>query len=152
MNLKGTTTSKAERAVQLFFRDDRQFEIRHMPLKMGFVVEMVKQQVIRAWLMPYGVLKRFDGWAGIGACMMLISYGRDIICDPFRQLQQGEKPEVGGTLIKSQISDIATSVCYQHERGPKRSDIDKIVMWLGVALTGITIALVVLALKGAAGG
>lgn len=152
MGIKDTFGAQKEQCLQLYFRDDRQLTFRPMPVTDGFVTEMERDKVIKAWLMPYRVLKRYDGKDNKSATMLLLSYGRDIVLDPFNQLAPNEKPEAGDRLVKNFISNIATSVFYKHEKGPKHTDVDRMVWFIGFTMIILTVIILIVSLKGVYSG
>ena len=133
MNLFGTPK---ERGTQLYFRDDGGFLFRKLDIVDGFVVDRNKSgEAVKAWMMKYKLLKRFDGYKGVGADMVTISYARDIVYDPFGQLKDREKPDKGDSLIKDFICKISTAICYKHERTAKGSVFaEKIVLFMGATM------------------
>ena len=114
------------------------------------MVEKVQDVVIKAWLLFYKLQKRFKGYKRIGFDMVTISFDRDIVLDTFGQLSDAEKPQRGADLKKSFVSNIATATCYKHEHtDKKRSLLDKMVMYLGMALLcELAIILLQVAMKG----
>jgi len=141
-----------EHCQQLHFRDDRSFIFRKLPIENTFVLEKQGEATKAAWMMPYRVLKRFNGHKGIRPGMVLISYNRDIILDKWGQVGASDKPEAGKGLIKDTIAQIATGVFYQHETGKKRSSVDRMIMFLGslMMLFGFVIALIAIRKAGLA--
>ena len=133
MNLFGVPK---EKRTQLYFRDDGSFIFRKLDIEDGFLVEKNKSgEIIKAWMMRYKLLKRFDGYGNIGADMVTISYARDIVFDPFSQLKDSETPGKGNSLIKDFVRNIAEAKCYRHEMSAKGSLFaDKIVIYMGVVM------------------
>lgn len=125
-----------EKRTQLYFRDDGGFQFRPLDIENTFLVERGKgKEVNKAWMLRYKLLKRFNGFKNISADMVTVSYARDIVFDPFRQLNDSEKPEKGKALIKDFIKKIAEAICYQHERTAKGSTFtDKITLYLGITM------------------
>jgi len=140
MNLFGT---QKEQRTQLYFRDDGRFIFRKLDIENTFLVEKTKTgEASKAWMLRYKLLKRFDGFKGIGADMVTVSYARDIVFDPFSQLKVNEKPEKGKGLIKEFIKKIATSICYQHERTAKGTTfVETITLFLGVTMVLLALAI-----------
>lgn len=140
MNLFGIPK---EKGTQLYFRDDGGFQFRKLDIEDTFLVEKNSDNVaIKAWMMKYKLLKRFNGFGNIGADMVTVSYGRDIVFDPFNQLNKGEKPEKGKNLIKDFVKKIATAKCYQHERTAKGSIFtDKVTLFLGLTMVLLALAI-----------
>lgn len=124
-----------ERRTQLYFRDDGGFLFRKLDIEDGFLVEKVAKEIIKAWMMRYKLLKRFNGYKKIGADMVTISFARDIVFDPFNQLAPSEKPEKGDKLVKDFVRKIAEAKCYKHEQKAKGSLlIEKIVLFEGFTM------------------
>ena len=74
--------------------------------------------------------------------MVTVSYARDIVFDPFKQLNKSEQPEKGKELVKEFISKIAKSKCYQHERTAKGSSFgDTITIFLGITMVLLALAI-----------
>ena len=140
MNLWGIPK---EKRTQLYFRDDGGFQFRKLDIEDTFLVEKNNNnEAIKAWMMRYKLLKRFNGFKNIGADMVTISYARDIVFDPFNQLKASEKPEKGRELIKDFIKKIAEAKCYQHERTAKGSTfVDKMTLSLGITMVLLALAI-----------
>jgi len=132
LNLLGTPK---ERRTQLYFRDDGCFIFRKLDIEDAFLVEKENKEIIKAWMMKYKLLKRFDGFKGIGADMITLSFARDIILDPFGQLKDSEQPTKGSDLIKDFVTKIATAKCYMHEQKAKGSTfLEKAMVPLGITM------------------
>jgi len=140
MNILG---APKEKRTQLYFRDDGGFIFRKLDVEDTFLVEKNQaKEAIKAWMLRYKLLRRFDGYKNIGADMVTISYARDIVFDPFGQLNFSEKPEKGKALIKDFIKKIAEAKCYQHERTAKGSSFsDKITIFLGITMVLLALAM-----------
>lgn len=135
-----------ERRTQLYFRDDGGFMFRKLDIEDGFLAEKIGKEIIKAWMMRYKLLKRFNGYKKIGADMVTLSFARDIVFDPFNQLASTEKPEKGANLIKNFVKKIAEAKCYKHEQKAKGSLLmDKIVLFEGftMILLALSIGIVV---------
>jgi len=132
----GILGTPKEQRTQLYFRDDGGFQFRKLDVEDGFLVEKNKaREIIKAWMMRYKLLKRFDGFKSISADMVTLSFARDIVFDPFNQLKEGEKPDKGAVLVKSFVSKIAEAKCYKHEQTAKGSlFMDKLVVFLGATM------------------
>lgn len=132
MNILGTPK---EKRTQLYFRDDGSFIFRKLEIEDAFLVEKIGGEITKAWIMRYKLLTNFDGYGNIGADMVTISFARDIVLDPFKRLNDSEKPDKGTDLVKDFVSKIATAKCYKHERTAKGSVfIEKIVMFQGATM------------------
>ena len=140
MNIFGTPK---EKRTQLYFRDDGGFLFRKLDIVDTFLCEKNGAgEVLKAWMMRYKLLKRFNGFGNVGADMVTISYARDIVFDPFSELSDKEKPEKGKKLIKDFIKKIAEAKCYQHERTAKGSTFtDTITLCLGIAVVLLALAM-----------
>ena len=132
-----------EKRTQLYFRDDGGFQFRKLDVENSFLIEKTSTgEADKAWMMRYKLLKRFDGFKGIGADMVTISYARDIVFDPFNQLRINEKPEKGKALTKAFIKKIAEAICYQHERTAKGSTLsDKVTVFIGITMVLLALAI-----------
>ena len=108
-----------------------------------FLIEKINNdEANKAWMMRYKLLKRFNGFKNIGADMVTLSYARDIVFDPFNQLNINEKPEKGKALVKDFIKKIAEAKCYQHERTAKGSTLsDKITLFIGITMVLLALAI-----------
>ena len=125
-----------EKGAQLYFRDDGGFIFRRLDIEDAFLVEKDNhKEIVKAWMMKYKLLKRFDGYKNIGAGMVTLSFGRDIIFDLFNQLANAEKPEQGDALVKDFVKKIAEAKCYLHEHKAKGSlFIEKLSLYLGFTM------------------
>jgi len=132
----GIIGTPKEQRTQLYFRDDGSFLFRKLDVEDGFLVEKNKaKEIIKAWMMRYKLLKRFDGYKNISADMVTLSFARDIVFDPFNQLKEGEKPDKGADLVKGFVRKIAEAKCYKHEQTAKGSlFMDKLVVFLGTTM------------------
>ena len=102
----------------------------------------VRKEIVMAWMMPYKLLKRFDGWGKVGADMVTVSFARDIVFDPFGELSGGEKPIKGADLRKDFVRKIAESTVYRHRQQAKGSLImDKVTTFLGVVVILLALAI-----------
>lgn len=124
-----------ERRTQLYFRDDGGFLFRKLDIEDGFLVEKIGNEITKAWMMRYKLLKRFNGYKKIGADMVTTSFARDIVLDPFNQLADNERPEKGDKLVKGFVQKIAEAKCYKHEQKAKGSLLmEKIVLFEGFTM------------------
>jgi len=150
----GLFSETKERRTQVLIRDDGTFQIRKLNVLDSFLVEKDNNDnIIRAWLMPYKLLKRFDGYKNMSADMVTLSGERDIILDLFDELNIADKPgggESGKTMqekIAKFIGRVAASTCYRIERTAKpKSSLDKVVNYLGAAIALLTLGLVIVAI------
>ena len=141
--MKSIFGTPKEQGTQLYFRDDVGFQFRKLDIEDTFLVEKNSQkEATKAWMLRYKLLRRFDGFKGIGADMVTVSYARDIVFDPFRQLNESEKPEKGKALIKDFVKKIAEAKCYQHERTAKGSTLaEKVVVYMGIVMILLALAM-----------
>jgi len=141
--IKGTPI---ERGTQLHFFDDGTFEFRKLPIEDSFLVEKdSKNNILRAWVMYFKLRKRFPGFKNIDSGMVTLSYGRNIVFDPFDQLSDSETPMVKGKFKDTFIQRVAESKCYQHEQKAKTSLVgDRLTVFMGILalLLGISIGIV----------
>lgn len=139
MNLLGLAK---EKRTQLYFRDDGSFIFRKLEVEDGFLVERKNGEIIKAWMMKYNLLIRFDGAKGISSDMVTISFARDILFDPFDKLKLGEKPDKGNKLIKTFVSKIAEAKCYRHELKAKGNNmVDRIVIFMGATMVLLAVGI-----------
>ena len=120
-------------ATTILLRDDSSSEFRKVPVSDGFLMERSGDgKVTRAWLQSHKLARRYDGGRGATAGQVTVLVERDILFDVHGQLEQAEKPECGRDLNKRYIAQVATGVCYRHEkeRGG-RSWVDKYMLILG---------------------
>ena len=142
----GIRTNRIERGTQLHFFDDGTFEFRKLPIEDSFLVEKdAHNSITRAWVMYFKLLKRFPGFKNIDSGMVTLSYGRNIVLDPFYQLSENEKPVEKGKFKTTFIQQVAESKCYQHEQKAKPSLVgDKLTIFMGtlVILLGLAVGIV----------
>ena len=129
-------TNVKEQRTQLYFRDDGGFHFRKLDIEDGFLVEKnARKEIVKAWILRYKLLKNFTGYGHIAADKLTLSYARDIIFDPFSQLEGGEKLTKGEELKKDFVRKIAEAKCYKHEHEAKgNQSINKIIMFEGVVM------------------
>jgi hypothetical protein len=71
-----------------------------------------------------------------------MSFGRDIMFDPFKLLSENETPAKGDEIAKDFISKIATAKCYKHEQEAKGSSLpDKLTLFLGATMVLLALAI-----------
>lgn len=147
------STSKItkEKCTQVYFRDDRQFTFRVMPVEDGFINERQNEKIHRSWMYPYRVLKHFNGYGSLKRGMIILSYGRDIILDPFYQLGTDEMPKLGPEIVKTQIAAIGTGVLYTHLDSKKRTSVDRMVNTMSWVLVILALTVAIVALRGSGG-
>ena len=125
-----------EQATQLLFRDDGTFIFRKLDVEDGFLVERdTTDNIVRAWMLHYKLLKRFNGFKDISADRLTISYNRDIVLDLFDQLSDVDKPSENGKFKRDYIRHVAEAKCYQHEQKAKPTIwADRMTMWMGAVM------------------
>ena len=139
--------SREEKGSQLLFRDDGSFLMRKLLIEDGFLLEKDSNGISRrAWMQFYKLLKEYPGYSfvKIGADMITVSFNRDVLFDPFGQLNTDEKPTMGQDLKKSFVTKIADAKCYRHEVNAKPNNhMDKITTYLGVVVIMLVIAVLI---------
>lgn len=124
-----------EEGLQLYIRDDGAFTIRKILIELGFYVEKAGDEIYKGWFMMYKLLKRFNGYKGVGAGMLTVSYSRDIILDLFQQLAEEESPSKKGELKTSFLREVFETNVFALDRKIKpKSSTDKIIIFLGVTM------------------
>ncbi len=131
-----------EYGTQLLLRDDRTFIFRKLKIAESSLVDYVHEKPVIAWPMLYKLMKRFEGYARIGAGMVTICYNRDIILDPLHQMPEKTKPVKGSSLQKDFIRKLAEAKCYQHEYSARPTFIlDKMTVFIGITMILLALAL-----------
>ena len=129
------------RAIQLYHRPDSNLQFRQVQIEDSDLVQHdQKGMVCTAW--PYFMVNQFafNGHKGMPAGMVTLSFDRDIILDPFGVLEDADKPEKGkgkyeNPLIKDWIIRKGESQRYKAQNKPgSMLLVEKITMWLGIAL------------------
>jgi hypothetical protein len=98
-----------EKALQLYFRDDLRFVFRRLELEDTFLEQRNKDKtIVKGWKHFYKNQFPFVGYKNIPAGMVTLSFGRDVILDPYGLVPEAEKPDKGikivGDVINSKIS------------------------------------------------
>jgi hypothetical protein len=140
----GLFTPDKERGIQLYMRDDGDFVFRELDIEDAFLVEKDSQGgYVKAWMMFFKLLREFSGLKGVmHAGKVTVSYGRDIVYDPYEQLKPEEKPKPGDSLVKDFVKKIAESKCYQHEHSHKQTwAMDKITTFSGFTMILLGLAI-----------
>lgn len=144
-----------EKRTQLFFRDDGKFQFRKLELEDTFLVEKNKDDVVqKGWKHFYRNQFPFEGYKGIPADMVTMSFARDVLLDPYDLVETRDKPDKGKGLVSEVISWLVEVGTMRRlkmiaKRG-KISTYDKIVLFLGAAFMCqvLIIGLMVLAKRG----
>lgn len=76
-------TNQKDNRTQLHFRDEGTFEFRTLPIEDTFLVEKVKDEIVRGWKHFYRNQFPFPGYKGMRSDLVTLSYDRDIILDPY---------------------------------------------------------------------
>ena len=114
-------------------RDDHKFIFRKLEMDSGWAIEKdANGKEIAAFMVPYGLLKHFDGYGKIPACNLLVTYPRDVLWDSFNDIPTSQKPEKGKGIRQSYMSGVADATIYKNAQTAKPgSTTDKIVIFLG---------------------
>lgn len=130
-----------EQRTQLHFFDDGSFTFRKMPFEDACLVEKKNGEAEKAWAHFYSAELRFNGYRGIGADMVTLSFNRDFILDPFNSVKEvttpsdGGKPKKDPLSIRAWTSKIAESQRYKVVSKPGNTLlVNRISMFLGIAL------------------
>jgi len=110
----GLFTNKEEKRTQLYFRDDRKFTFRKMPLEHSCIVEKEDGKYIHAFKHFYNAEIPFAGYKNASGDSVTLGFSRDIILDPFNKIKvgpsTGEKPGTDETSLKKWIAKIAENM------------------------------------------
>lgn len=148
-----------ERRTQLLFRDDGAFQFRKMDIEKTFLIEKKQDIVVRGWVLSHRNQYPFDGYGSIKADQVTISHNRDILYDPYKLVEQKDKPEIlapptvankikgngAGQLTGVQIwlaqvgEDAREQILSKRD---KKSNLDKMTTWLSVAMIIEIVALI----------
>lgn len=114
MNLLGM--GKREYRTQLLFHDDNSFEFRVLPIQEAALVEYKQDRIVRAYPIFNRLTKTFPGYKRLKACRLMLCYVRDIILDPYREVDtsgNGAEPEIEGETVKDWIRSRAEATVYR---------------------------------------
>lgn len=146
-----------ERRTQLYFRDDGAFLFRQLEIEDTFLVERDNNgEITKGWKHFFRNQFPFDGYKNIKRDQVTLSYGRDIILDPYNLIQDDEdNPQKGTAKVvldvvngekqlkgtKAWLSDVgeARRLKMMANRS-KSTNYNKVVMFLGVA--GVVLLLI----------
>ena len=142
--------STPQQRVQLLLGDDASAEFRRLPVRSSSLCEVDGEDITRGWPLFNKLLKRFDGGNGLPSGMVQIAFERDIILDPYSQVDPAEKPEKGPGLVKEWIRNVAETARYKHQKRRAVNQIwSKVTLFMGGALI---LMVLMIGLKLALGG
>ena len=132
-----------ERRTQLFFRDDGKFTFRKLRIEDTFLVEKVKDNIIKGWKHFYKLQFPFPGHGHIQADMVTLGFDRDIVLDPYNIVDENEKPDKHKKIDEnSWITDVADGQRYKAQNKPKSMLlVDKITIFIGIATLLVVIGM-----------
>jgi len=134
----GLFVGKAEQKTQLFFRDDRKFIFRKLPLEHSCIVEKKDGKLVRAWKHFYGAEIPFAGYKNISADAVTLGFNRDIILDPFNKIKVGDevskKPSLIGDSLNKWIARIAENMRHVYRGKRTTRTTGDVVTWLIVGI------------------
>jgi hypothetical protein len=145
----GLLSTPKEQVRQVLLRDDMTFLIRPLTVEDAWKIEFNdKKKKARAFMLHHKLQKRFDGYKNMPACNLTVDITRDVVYDPFNQLNVREKPSFGvekvsskDVLKKDMMTKIADSKCYRIEQDAKpTSSYDKTQVFLGVTMLMLVLA------------
>lgn len=140
----GLFTSGEEKRTQLYFRDDRKFQFRKMPLEHSCIVEKADGKFKRAWKHFYNVEIPFSGYKSVSGDSVTLGFSRDIILDPFNKIKTGEstgeKPKTDTKSLKDWIAKIASNMRHIYSTKRETRTTGDVIFWL---IIGIDIVLVI---------
>lgn len=146
----GIIGTEQEQRTQLYFHDDGSFQFRKLPFEDACLVQKKDNVVVKAWRHFYSSEIPFEGYKGIHADMVTLSFGRDFILDPFNKVPEtktpnGGKPKKTESEIKNWTAEVAESQRYKVMNKPGTMQIwDKVALFLG---SGLIIELLILGIK-----
>lgn len=142
MRLNALGTPK-EKRTQLRFRDDGKFTFRKMFIEDTFLVEKIKDIIIKGWKHFYKLQFPFPGGEGIPADMVTLAFDRDIILDPYNILDEKEKPSRNRNINDNPwITEVAEGQRYKAQNKPKTMLlVEKITMFIGIATLIVVIGM-----------
>lgn len=132
-----------EKRTQLFFRDDGKFTFRKLYIEDTFLVEKIKNIIVKGWQHFYKLQFPFAGLKGIPPDMVTLAYDRDIVLDPFGIVEAGEKPKLNKKINENQwITDVADTQRYKAQNTPHGMYLyDKITLIIGACVVLIVLAI-----------
>lgn len=124
-----------EKRTQLLFRDDGKFTFRKLAIEDTFLVEKIKDNIIKGWKHFYKLQFPFPGGEGVPADMVTLAFDRDIILDPYNILDDKEKPSRNKGINENPwITDVAEGQRYKAQNKPKTMlMVEKITIFIGIA-------------------
>jgi len=147
MNLFG---APIEKRTQLHFRDDGKFQFHKLIIEDTFLVQKTKGVIVKGWKHFYKLQFPFVGIKGIPADMVTLGFDRDIVLDPYRIVDDKEKPDKNKKINQNTwITDVADGQRYKAQNNPGNMlTLDKITIFLGVATLLIVLAIAARAVWG----
>lgn len=134
----GLFAGKLEKKTQLYFRDDRKFQFRKLPLEHSCLVEKEDGRYIRAWKHFYGAEIPFQGYKSISADSITLGFSRDIILDPFNKIQVGnetsKKPSLVGDSLMKWIAKIGENMRHVYRSNRTTRTTGDVITWLIIGL------------------
>ena len=135
----------------IIFHSDDTFETIKLPVHDGSVIIKKDDVILKGWPIVNKLMMRaMSEPLGFkkNERVMVINES-DIIEDIFNLLPPEEKPEVGPGLIKDYVKNKAEAVVYRHQSKPKSTTtLNRIIMFLGIALTIFCFAILIKILRG----
>lgn len=137
----GLFSPDIERRTALHWFDDGSFKLEKREFEDACLVEKKDKEVIRAWKHFYTAEIPFDGYKGMTADMVTMTFNRDFILDIFNKVPVSANASAGKPKandeksIREWTSQVAESERYKvmNKKGSMLL-IEKITMWLGIAL------------------
>lgn len=141
--LKSFTGNPVEKGKVFHHRDDGAFQFIERHIEDNALIEKGNNDMwVKAWALFFKLEKDFAGYKNLKPGRVTVTYGRDIIFDPFGELGEEEKPEKGRQLIKKFIAAEAEAKCYKHEKAPTESLVfNKAVWFIGSVMVILGLAL-----------
>ena len=139
-----------EKRTQLFFRDDGKFTFRKLFIEDTFLVEKRGDDIVKGWKHFFKLQFPFAGLKGIAADMVTLGFDRDIILDSYNLVDENDKPDKHRKINDNDwITDVAEGQRYKAQNKPgSMLLLDKITVFLGVAVLIIVLAMAARAVWG----
>ena len=123
-----------EKGMQLLIKDNGNLLFRPLEIEDASLLEKKNGEIARGWRHYHRLLYPFEGYRNIPSTAVTISHERDIVFDPHKVLEAGEKPETLGVnegFNRRGIQEIARAKCYRHEhQKPPATMLDRITLGL----------------------
>jgi len=132
-----------ERRTQLYFRDDGKFTFRKLFIEDTFLIEKVRDDIIKGWKHFYKLQFPFAGLKGIPADMVTLGFDRDIVLDPYNIVDAKDKPDKHKKINENKwITDVADGQRYKAQNKPHSMFMaDKLTIFLGVATVLVALSI-----------